>query len=206
MANFEGENAGGVVGGKDTSSGINQYVNDRFDRSLTWEDVKWLVGFTKLPVIAKGILRGDDALKAIECGVKGILVSNHGARQVDTTPATVDQNYMVPVVEKVMSSLFQIEALPEIVEAVQGRVPIMFDGGVTLGTDVMKALALGASMVFIGRPALWGLAVDGQAGVEEVLRLLRMEIEISMSICGTPTIKDVTRDLVAHESFYVSKL
>lgn len=90
MANFQGtDDAGGVAGGKDSASGINQYVSDRFDRSLTWADVKWLVGFTKLPVIVKGVLRADDALKAIECGVKGILVSNHGARQVDTVPATV---------------------------------------------------------------------------------------------------------------------
>lgn len=89
MANFEGIDAGGVVGGKESASGINQYVNDRFDRSLTWDDVKWLVAFTKLPVIAKGVLRPDDAIKAIECGCKGVLVSNHGARQVDTVPATV---------------------------------------------------------------------------------------------------------------------
>lgn len=89
MANFQGVDAGGVKAGKDSASGINQYVADRFDRSLTWADVKWLVGFTKLPVIVKGVLRADDALTAIQCGVKGILVSNHGARQVDTVPATV---------------------------------------------------------------------------------------------------------------------
>lgn len=89
MANFEGIDAGGVKSGKNSASGINQYVSDRFNPSLTWDDVKWLVGFSKLPVLVKGILRSDDALKAIECGVKGILVSNHGARQVDTVPATV---------------------------------------------------------------------------------------------------------------------
>lgn len=89
MANFQGDNAQGVTGGKDTTSGINQYVTERFDRSLTWKDVKWLVGYTKLPVIVKGILRADDALNAIECGVSGIWVSNHGARQVDTVPSTV---------------------------------------------------------------------------------------------------------------------
>lgn len=94
MANFEGTSAvGGVSGGKDSASGINQYVNDMFDRSLNWTDLKWLVGFTKLPVIVKGILRADDALAAIECGAEGILVSNHGARQVDTVPATVSQDF-----------------------------------------------------------------------------------------------------------------
>lgn len=82
----------------------------------------------------------------------------------------------------------------------------MLDGGVTLGTDVMKAIALGASMVFMGRPALWGLAVNGQSGVEEVLQLMKSELEISMSICGTPSIQDITRDMVVHESFYISKL
>lgn len=89
MANFEGIDAGGVKSGKNSASGINQYVSDRFNPSLTWDDVEWLVGFSKLPVLVKGILRSDDALKAIECGVNGILVSNHGARQVDTVPATV---------------------------------------------------------------------------------------------------------------------
>lgn len=90
--------------------------------------------------------------------------------------------------------------------AVNNRVPIMLDGGVTLGTDVIKAIALGAQMVFMGRPALWGLAVDGQTGVENVLDLIKRELDITMKICGTPTIKDITRDMVAHESFYTSKL
>lgn len=90
--------------------------------------------------------------------------------------------------------------------AVQGKVPVLMDGGVTLGTDVFKAIALGASLVFMGRPAIWGLAVNGQSGVEEVLSALKSEMEITMSICGTPTIKDITRDMVVHKSFYVSKL
>lgn len=101
---------------------------------------------------------------------------------------------------------FQIEVLPEIVAAVAGRVPVMLDGGVMLGTDVMKAIAYGASMVFMGRPALWGLSVNGQEGVESVLEIIRNELEIAMSICGTSSVQDVTRDLVAHESYFFCKL
>lgn len=187
MANFEGANSTGVESGNKNESGLNNYIAGKFDSSLTWDDVKWLISLTKLPVVVKGILRADDALKALEVGCKGIMVSNHGARQIDTVPST-------------------IEVLPEIVAAVQGRVPVMLDGGIRLGTDVIKALALGATCVFMGRPAIWGLAINGQAGVEDLLQLLKREIEVGMCIMGTPTVKDITRDLVASESFYSSKL
>ncbi|XP_028175099.1 hydroxyacid oxidase 1 isoform X2 [Ostrinia furnacalis] len=145
------------------------------------------LNITKLPIVAKGILRGDDAVKAIKAGCSAILVSNHGARQLDGVPAT-------------------IEALPEIIRAVKDyNVEVYLDGGVTTGTDVYKALALGAKMVFVGRPALWGLAVGGQAGVQRMLSIFRTELEYAFQIAGTPTVGDITSDMVRHESIY-SKL
>ncbi|XP_048004861.1 2-Hydroxyacid oxidase 1 isoform X3 [Leguminivora glycinivorella] len=142
---------------------------------------------TNLPIVAKGIMRADDAIEAVQAGCSGILVSNHGARQLDGTPAT-------------------IEVLPEIVEAVKSyNVEVYLDGGVTTGTDVYKALALGARMVFVGRPALWGLTVGGQAGVQKMLQILRTELQFTVQIAGTPTISDIKRDMVCHESVY-SKL
>ncbi|XP_026764192.2 2-Hydroxyacid oxidase 1 [Galleria mellonella] len=186
LANFEGELAN-KINRSDSGSGLTEYVKNLFDKSLTWNEIKWLRSITKLPIIAKGILRGDDAIKAIEAGCSAILVSNHGARQLDGVPAT-------------------IEVLPEIVEAVKDyNVEVYLDGGVTTGTDVYKALALGAKMVFVGRPALWGLAVGGQAGVQRMLSILRNELEHTFQIAGTPTVADITKDMVRHESAY-SKL
>lgn len=177
------------------------------DKSLTWEGgVKQLVAFTKLPVIAKGIMRADDALKAVEVGCKGVIVSNHGGRNVDTTPATVRFLILSRSLKQLNISFFQIEVLPEIVEAIGGRVPVMVDGGVTLGTDVIKALALGADMVFIGRPIIWGLTVNGQEGIEGVFDIFKRELETTMMLCGTPTLKDIKSDLVAVPSYYVEQL
>lgn len=186
LANFVGH-LSTKIQNTDSGSGLNNYVENLFDRSLTWEDVKWLKSITSLPIIAKGILRGDDAVKAIEAGCSAILVSNHGARQLDGVPAT-------------------IEALPEIVDAVKNyNIEVYLDGGVSTGTDVFKALALGAKMVFVGRPALWGLTVGGQEGVQRMLNIFRTELEYTLQIAGTPTIADITRDMVRHESTY-SKL
>ncbi|XP_035430846.1 uncharacterized protein LOC118263143 [Spodoptera frugiperda] len=186
LANFDGI-LSTKIRSTGSGSGLNNYVENLFDKSLTWEEVKWLKSITKLPIIAKGILRGDDAVKAIEAGCSAILVSNHGARQLDGVPTT-------------------IEALPEIVEAVRKyNVEVYLDGGVTTGTDVYKALALGARMVFVGRPALWGLTVGGQAGVQRMLSIFRTELEYTLQIAGTPTIADITKDMVRHESTY-SKL
>ncbi|KAG6452574.1 peroxisomal (S)-2-hydroxy-acid oxidase GLO3 [Manduca sexta] len=186
LANFDGHLSTKIRGAND-GSGLNEYVHNLFDKSLTWDEVKWLKSITKLPIIAKGVLRGDDAVKAVEAGCSAILVSNHGARQLDGVPAT-------------------IEALPEIVEAVKKyNVEVYLDGGVSTGTDVYKALALGAKMVFVGRPALWGLTIGGQAGVQRMLNILRTELEYALQIAGTPTIADITRDMVRHESAY-SKL
>ncbi|XP_055596511.1 uncharacterized protein LOC129746688 [Uranotaenia lowii] len=184
LANFEGRQATGVQ--SQGGSGINEYITEQLDPTLSWDDVKWLLNFTKLPVIVKGILTRDDAILAADIGVQGIWVSNHGARQLDSVPAS-------------------IEALPEIVAAVGNRTTIVLDGGITEGTDVFKALALGAKMVFFGRPALWGLAVDGQCGVERVLDILKKELDLTMAFSGCQSIADITRGHVAHEIEY-SKL
>ncbi|XP_052737127.1 2-Hydroxyacid oxidase 1 isoform X3 [Bicyclus anynana] len=163
---------------------LYNHTSDLIDKTLTWDVVKWLKSITKLPIVAKGILRGDDAVKAVEAGCAGILVSNHGARQLDGVPAT-------------------IEALPEIIDAVKEYdIEVFMDGGVTTGTDVYKALALGAKMVFVGRPALWGLAVGAQEGVQHMLSILRNELECTLQIAGTPTVADITKDMVRHESAY----
>ncbi|NUP68800.1 MAG: alpha-hydroxy-acid oxidizing protein [Nonomuraea sp.] len=144
---------------------------------LTWEHVDWLRGITDLPILVKGVLHPADAVLAVEHGVSGIIVSNHGGRQLDTAPATVDR-------------------LPLIAEAVGGRVPLILDGGVRRGTDVVKALALGATAVALGRPVLWGLAVDGADGVSAVLSLLRAELANALTLCGVPTPAALTRDQV----------
>jgi 4-hydroxymandelate oxidase len=127
--------------------------------------------------VLKGVLHPEDARIAVRHGVDGLLLSNHGGRQLDTVPSTVDM-------------------LPEMVGAVGGRLPVFLDGGVRRGTDVVKALALGATAVGIGRPALWGLAVDGESGVRRVLDLLREELDGAMALCGAGSLRDLTPDLV----------
>jgi 4-hydroxymandelate oxidase len=158
-------------------SGLAAYVASLFDAALTWKDIQWLAGVTKLPVVVKGILRADDALRAINHGASGIIVSNHGARQLDTTPAT-------------------ISVFPEIVDAVAGAVEVYIDGGIRRGTDVLKAIAYGARAVLVGRPILWGLAVGGEAGVKSVLEMLRQEFDVAMALSGCPTLCSITRDLI----------
>jgi 4-hydroxymandelate oxidase len=147
------------------------------DAALTWDSVAWLRGVTRLPIVLKGVLHPDDARLAVEHGVDGIVVSNHGGRQLDGVMATVD-------------------ALPAIAGAVAGRVPILLDGGVRRGTDVLTALALGATAVGIGRPVLWGLAAGGAAGVRHVLELLRSDVDRAMALTGAASLGDVTPDLV----------
>jgi 4-hydroxymandelate oxidase len=159
-------------------SGLAAYVNERFDKALTWDDVDWLAGLTNLPVLVKGILRGDDAKRAAEHGAAAVVASNHGGRQLDTVPATVD-------------------VLPEIAAAVEGTdTEVLVDGGVRRGTDVLKALALGASAVGLGRPVLWGLATNGAAGAEHALSLLRDELDTAMALCGVRSVAEATPDLV----------
>ena len=158
-------------------SGMAAYAAANFDPALTWKDVEWLAQLTNLPILVKGILRADDALSAVNHGAAGIIVSNHGGRQLDTTPAA-------------------ISVLPEIVDAVAGAVEVYVDGGIRRGTDVLKAIAYGARAVMIGRPILWGLAVGGEAGVKSVLEMLRAEFDLAMALSGCPSLAAITRDLV----------
>jgi 4-hydroxymandelate oxidase len=149
----------------------------QLDQSLDWDDVAWLRGLSALPVLVKGVLRGDDARRAVDVGCAGVIVSNHGGRQLDGAAATAD-------------------ALPEVVDAVGGRVPVLVDGGVRRGVDVVRALALGARAVLLGRPVLWGLAVDGERGATRVLQMLADEIDLAMALCGCRDLDEVTRDLL----------
>jgi len=149
---------------------IGQIVNS----GVTWRDLEWLRTLSSLPIVIKGLITAEDALLACEAGADGIVVSNHGGRQLDGAGATLD-------------------ALPEVVEAVAGRAEVLMDGGIRRGTDVVKALALGARAVLAGRAPLWGLAVDGAAGVERVLGLLRAEIELALTLCGCSSPEAVTR-------------
>jgi isopentenyl diphosphate isomerase/L-lactate dehydrogenase-like FMN-dependent dehydrogenase len=149
-------------------------IDSVVDPSLTWRDLEWLRSLSSLPVLVKGILTAEDATLAVEAGVEGIVVSNHGGRQLDGVAASLD-------------------ALLEVVEATGDRVPVLMDGGVRRGTDVVKALALGAKAVLVGRPALWGLAVGGAEGVERVLTLLRDELQLALALCGCAAPGEVTR-------------
>ena len=170
----------GEVGPALADSGLAAYFASFLDPALTWKDVAWLRSITELPVLVKGIVRPDDALRAADAGAAGIVVSNHGGRQLDTSPATAD-------------------VLPEVADALAAHghpTEVLVDGGVRRGTDVLKALALGARAVLVGRPILWGLAAAGEAGATSVLRLLRDELDLAMALAGTPTVADVTRDLV----------
>ena len=139
----------------------------------SWDDVAWLQAQTRLPILLKGVLHPDDARQAATLKIAGLVVSNHGGRTLDTTPATA-------------------AVLPRLAEAVQGTLPLLVDGGIRRGTDVLKAVALGASAVMIGRPYLWGLANAGALGVAHVLRLLRDELEMAMALCGCRTLGHAT--------------
>lgn len=162
----------GVISMQDTA--------DLIDPSLTWDDVGELAGSTDLPVLVKGVLRGDDAKLAVESGAAGVVVSNHGGRQLDTVPATAD-------------------VLPEVVEAIGDGASVMVDGGVRRGTDVAKALILGANFVLVGRPILWGLAAGGAEGVEVVLSMLADEFDRALALLGVPRASELRGrdDLIA---------
>ncbi len=147
-------------------------VFELVDPTLTWDDLEALASDCSLPIVLKGIQTGADAALAVEHGAAGVVVSNHGGRQLDCVPAT-------------------IEILPEVVEAVSGRCEVLIDGGVRRGTDVLVALGLGARAVLVGRPALWGLAVGGEAGAREVLEILRAEIELGMVLLGCPSTGEI---------------
>jgi isopentenyl diphosphate isomerase/L-lactate dehydrogenase-like FMN-dependent dehydrogenase len=157
------------LGGGDFHATLGEVV----DPTITWRDLEWLRSVSGLPLLVKGILTAEDARLACEHGVDGVVVSNHGGRQLDGAPASLD-------------------ALPEVVDAVSGRCLVLMDGGVRRGTDVVTALALGARAVLVGRPVLWGLAVDGEAGVRRILELLRAEVELALLLLGCPTPDAVT--------------
>lgn len=155
---------------------LSLFANPQF----TWDDVDWLREATKLPLLLKGITDADDAATAIDRGVDGIIVSNHGGRQVDGAIATLD-------------------ALPEVYESVDGRVPILFDSGVRRGADVLKAIALGASAVLIGRPYAYALASDGEAGVRHVIRTLMADIDITLALSGRTSVEELDRSLLERD-------
>jgi 4-hydroxymandelate oxidase len=139
---------------------------------VTWKDLVWLRSICKVPLVVKGVLNPEDAIRALDCGVDGLIVSNHGGRGLDTTPATID-------------------ALPAVVNAVAGRVPVLVDGGIRRGTDVYQSLARGATAVLIGRPYMHGLSVAGAAGVARVVEILRTELEMTMGLMGRATVSDI---------------
>jgi len=148
-----------------------------FSPELSWKDIEWLRKVTELKIVLKGIVHPEDAKLALRHGADAVLVSNHGGRQLDTVPAT-------------------IELLPAIVNAIDGRIPLLLDGGIRRGTDVLKALALGADAVAIGRPVLWGVALAGEAGVAQVLEMLRSELNRALTLCGCSSVRDLTPDLL----------
>ena len=166
--------AGAAAAHRPTEQSIYSAV---LNPKLTWKDLDWLRSLTQRPVLLKGVLNPNDAERAVQAGVAGIIVSNHGGRNMDTQPATID-------------------ALPRIVERVAGRMPVLVDGGIRRGTDVLKAMALGASAVLIGRPYLYGLAVDGAAGVTRVINILRREFEMAMATAGRPTIAAIDASVI----------
>lgn len=145
--------------------------------SLNWRDLEWIRSFAKTPVLVKGILSADDAETAVKAGVSGVIVSNHGGRALDTVPATID-------------------ALPEIVERIAGRVPVLMDGGIRRGTDVLKALAIGANAVLVGRPYLYGLGVGGSDGVRHVIEILRDELQAAMALTGRRSIAEIDKSVL----------
>ena len=159
------------------SPGQSALFDGLLHHAPTWDDIAWLQSITRLPVLLKGVLHPADARQAVSVGAAGLIVSNHGGRTLDTAPATAT-------------------ALPRVVQAVGGAVPVLVDGGIRRGTDVLKAMALGASAVLVGRPAVWGLANAGAAGVAHVLRLLRDELEVAMALTGCATLAEATPALL----------
>jgi 4-hydroxymandelate oxidase len=156
----------------DPQSALARFVGSLFDPGLTWEALDWLCSITRLPVLAKGILDGADARRAIEHGAAGVMVSNHGGRQLDGIPSTC-------------------EALPGVADAVGGAIPITVDGGIRRGMDVIRAVALGATAVLVGRPYLWALAVDGEAGVDAMFEMIEREIAVNLALLGRRSIREV---------------
>ena len=158
-------------------SGLAAYVRANFKQDLGFDDLDWLSRSTRLPVVVKGVIRGDDARRAVDHGAKAVVVSNHGGRQLDTAPATC-------------------EALPQLVDALAGGCEIYVDGGIRRGSDVLKAIALGARAVLVGRAILWGLCVAGEQGAVQVLEILRRELDEAMLLSGCTKLSDIDRSLL----------
>ncbi|KAK9469258.1 FMN-dependent dehydrogenase [Lipomyces arxii] len=165
----------------DTLSKEKEIKPNVVDSGLTWDDVKWLKSITKLEVWVKGVLTAEDAALAVDAGADGIWVSNHGGRQLDGCLPT-------------------LHALPEVVEAVKGRIPVHLDGGIRRGSDIFRAIALGADFVWIGRPVLWGLAYDGQKGVERAEEILEDEFKLTMALSGCVSVSDISKSYLTRRS------
>jgi 4-hydroxymandelate oxidase len=163
--------------GSGHGSALAQYIAAEWDPALSWKDVEWLRSISPMPVVVKGVLAPQDAVLAIEHGAAAVIVSNHGGRQLDGVPAPATM-------------------LSAAVDAVAGRAEVLVDGGIRRGTDVLKALALGARAVLVGRPVLWGLTLDGADGVRAVLRHLRSELDLAMALAGCASVGEITRDLI----------
>ncbi|MEV0368707.1 alpha-hydroxy acid oxidase [Streptomyces sp. NPDC050636] len=176
-ANLDEGQRAGLHHGRSGSSTLAEHAERHHDAAFTWEDLAWLRSLTSLPLVLKGVLTAQDARRAAELGVEGLIVSTHGGRQLD-------------------GAIPALDALPEVVEAVPDQCEVLVDGGIRRGTDVLKALALGARAVLVGRPVLWGLAVDGADGVERVLATLRAELEEAMALTGRPGLDTITRELL----------
>ncbi|WP_239341947.1 alpha-hydroxy acid oxidase [Frankia sp. CiP3] len=175
--NLDDGHAGGLHDGRSGESVLAWHAARHHDAAFTWKDLAWLRSLTRLPLVLKGVLTAEDAHRAADLGVEGLIVSTHGGRQLDGAVAALD-------------------ALPEVVRAVSGRCEVLVDGGIRRGTDVLKALALGARAVLVGRPVLWGLAVDGAAGAERVLSTLYTELEEAMALSGRPRLDMIGSDLL----------
>jgi 4-hydroxymandelate oxidase len=160
------------------ASSLASFVDQHWDASIGWSDLAWLRSITSLPILVKGVVCGDDALMALDHGAAGVIVSNHGGRQLDTAIPTA-------------------RALGEVAREMQGRGALLVDGGIRRGTDVVKAIALGAQAVLLGRPVLWGLAVDGEAGATRVLQLLRDECDLALGLAGCRSLAELSPDLLA---------
>lgn len=161
----------------DSFAAVQEFIDVFSDPSLDWESVDYVLDHTDLPVVVKGVLSADDAARALDAGFDGVWVSNHGGRQVD-------------------GSVSSLEVLPEVADEVDDRVPVLFDGGVRGGADVVKALAMGADAAFVGRPYVYGLAVGGESGVRDVMRNLRADLDSTLGLCGLSSVDDVDEDVM----------
>lgn len=158
--------------------GLGSFFLSRHDPRLSWNDIGWIKDLTPLPLVLKGVMTGEDTRRAVDHGVEAVIVSNHGGRQLDGAPATLD-------------------VLPEVVEAADGQIEVYVDGGIRSGPDIVKCLALGARAVLLGRPYLWGLIVRGEEGVAEVLELLRDDLQLTMTLAGLPSVRRIDRTAVS---------